>query len=137
VAVSKRARAEASGKDKPLIAVIDDDVSVREATTGLLKLMDFEVEAFSSALDFLAFPSLDEIMCVIADIHMPRMTGVELHDRLRALGHGIPTILITAYPNEDVRARALANGVFCYLTKPFDEEALLGCIRTALEARSR
>ncbi|HUA56425.1 MAG TPA: response regulator [Candidatus Sulfotelmatobacter sp.] len=135
--VTKRARAKRSGQDQPLISVIDDDVSVREATTGLLKLMGFEVEAFSSALDFLAFPRLDEIACVVADIHMPRMTGIELHDRLLASGHGIPTILITAYPNEDVRARALANGVFGYLTKPFDEEALLGCIRAALEAPSQ
>jgi len=68
---------------------------------------------------------------------MPGMTGVELHSRLSELGYSIPTILITAYPDDSVRTRALAEGVVCYLSKPFDREALLGCIRTALEQTGR
>jgi CheY-like chemotaxis protein len=69
---------------------------------------------------------------MVADIHMPHMTGVELYRRLVDLGYEIPTILITAYPNDKVRARALAEGVICYLVKPFDDEELVRCVRYAL-----
>ena len=120
-------------KTKALIAVVDDDESLREALTGLLRSLGFAVEAFPSAVDFLASPTIGTTSCLIADIHMPRVTGIELHSRLTALGHAIPTILITAYPDEAVRARALANGVVCYLGKPFDDDALIACISKSLD----
>jgi FixJ family two-component response regulator len=94
------------------------------------------VEAFPSGVDFLASPHVRETSCLIADVHMPRITGVELHGRLLESGYAIPTILITAYPDDSVRARVLRNGVICYLSKPFDEDALLGCVRSALERPS-
>jgi FixJ family two-component response regulator len=126
---------ESALPDNILISVIDDDASVREATTGLLRSFGFTIVAFSSAQDFLVFPRLNETSCLIADIHMPVMTGVELYGRLLELGHAIPTILITAYPDESLRARALSNGVICHLTKPFGADELVQCIHLALEQR--
>ncbi len=117
---------------KPLISIVDDDESVREATKGLMKSLGFTVEAFPSAEDFLASRHLRRTSCLIADVNMPGMTGLELHRRLKAAGKTIPTILITAYPDDGVRARALTNGVICYLSKPFDEDDLLVCISSAL-----
>jgi len=124
---------EAGLPAKTLISVVDDDDDVREALAGLMKSRGFTVEAFPSAVDFLACPNLRDTSCLIADVHMPRMTGIELHRRLVESGYAIPMILITAYPDDSVRARALADGIICYLTKPCDEGALLGCVRSALE----
>jgi FixJ family two-component response regulator len=115
-----------------LISIVDDDESVREALEDLIQSVGFRVHAFPSAMDFLAFADIRDTACVIADVNMPRMSGVELFRRLTELGHAIPTILITAYPNEGTRARALADGVVCYLIKPFDDEALIGCVHSAL-----
>jgi len=114
------------------ISVVDDDESFREAMTSLMRSLGFEVEAFSSAEQFLASPRLGSTSCLIADVHMPTMGGVELHRQLVASGLTIPVILITAYPDDNVRARALAAGVICYLSKTFDDEALLGFVRSAL-----
>ena len=116
-----------------LISIIDDDEAVREAMEGLMRSLGFTVEVFASAVDFLAHSNVRDTSCLIVDVHMPRMTGIELHRRLVELGYAIPTILITAYPDDSVRARALADGVICYLTKPCDEDALLGCVWSALE----
>jgi FixJ family two-component response regulator len=115
-----------------LISIVDDDDSFREAMTSLMRSLGFEVEAFSSAEAFLASPRLGSTSCLIADVHMPTMTGIDLHQRLVASGSTIPVILITAYPDDNVRARALAAGVICYLSKTFDDDALLGFVRTAL-----
>jgi len=120
---------------KPLISIVDDDESVREATKGLMKSLGFGAEAFPSAADFLTSRHLRRTSCLIADVNMPGMTGPELHHRLMASGNTIPTILITAYPDDDVRARALGAGVVGYLRKPFDEDDLLVCIRSALLRR--
>ena len=116
-----------------LISIVDDDESVREAVEGLIESLGFRVNAFPSAMDFLASPAVADTSCMIADVHMPQMSGIELHQRLTEQGHDIPTILITAYPCESVRARALASGVVCYLVKPFDDDALIGCVRSALQ----
>ena len=97
-----------------------------------MKSLGFDARTFSSAADFLASPCIEHTSCMIADIHMPHMTGVELHRRLVELGYDIPTILITAYPNDEVRTRALADGVKCYLGKPLDDEELIRCVRSAL-----
>jgi FixJ family two-component response regulator len=117
---------------KPLIAIVDDDQSMREATKGLMRSLGFDAEAFSSADDFLKFPHLRHTDCLVTDIHMPGMSGLDLHRRLVALGESIPTVLITAYPNETVRARGLGPDIVGYLEKPFDEQDLLNCIRSAL-----
>ena len=115
-----------------LIAVVDDDEPFREAMTSLMKSLGFEVEEFSSAESFLGSGRLENTSCLIADVQMPTMSGIDLHQQLVAAGRAIPVILITAYPDDQVRARALAAGVVCYLSKTFDDEALLGFVRSAL-----
>ena len=115
-----------------LISIVDDDEAFREAMTSLMKSLGFEVEAFSSAEDFLASPRLGNTSCLIADVHMPAMTGLELYKHLIGTGYAIPTILVTAYPNDADRARALNDGVVCYLRKPVDDNHLMRCLRTAL-----
>jgi len=92
------------------------------------------VEVFPSAADFLASPHLVETACLIADVHMPAMTGVELYRHLVDTGHAIPTILVTAYPDEGDRSRTLNDGVVCYLRKPVDEKHLIRCLRKALQS---
>ena len=128
---------EADLPAKTLISIIDDDEDFREALQGLMTSMGFRVEAFSSALDFLARTNIRDTSCLIADVHMPRMTGIELHRRLVESGYVIPTILITAYPDESVQVRAMADGVIGYLTKPCDSEELLACVSSALERAER
>jgi FixJ family two-component response regulator len=90
------------------------------------------VKAFSSASAFLASENAGDTSCLIADVQMPAMTGVELYSRLVESGRAIPTIIVTAYPDDGVRLRALNAGVICYLSKPLDADELLVCIRAAL-----
>jgi FixJ family two-component response regulator len=116
-----------------LISVIDDDEDFREAIRGLVESLGFTVEAFASAADFLGSPSIRDTLCLIADVHMPLMTGLELHQSLLALGLTIPTILITAYPDDRIRSLALNQGVVCYLSKPINQHALLGCVDLAVQ----
>lgn len=99
----------------------------------LLISLGYTVAAFSSAADFLGSPLLPETACLVADVQMPGMTGVELYRNLIDAGHAIPTILVTAYPDEATRSRALKNGVVCYLSKPVDDEHLDRCLRSALQ----
>jgi FixJ family two-component response regulator len=115
-----------------LISVVEDDRFFRESMRRLMRSLGYAVEAFSSAADFLASPRLIETACLIADVHMPAMTGVELYRHLIKVGYTIPTILVTAYPNDVDRARALNDGVVCYLRKPVDETHLMRCLRAAL-----
>jgi FixJ family two-component response regulator len=117
---------------KPLISVVEDDRFFRESMGRLLRSLGHSVEAFPSAADFLASPRLAETACLIADVHMPAMTGIELYRRLIDGGHAIPTILVTAYPNDIDRAGALNDGVVCYLRKPVDEQNFIRCLRAAL-----
>jgi FixJ family two-component response regulator len=99
----------------------------------LVILLGYTVEAFSSATDFLASHLLPETACLIADINMPGMTGIELYRHLVDAGYAIPTILVTAYPEEAVRDQALKDGVVCYLSKPVDDEHLERCLRSAVQ----
>ena len=119
-----------------LISIVDDDQFLRESIGRLMRSFGYSVEVFPSAADFLAFPRLDETSCLVADVHMPTMTGVELYRWLIKAGRAIPTILITAYPDSAVHARALDDGVVAYLHKPFDDEELMRCVRIALESRA-
>ncbi len=120
-----------------LISIIDDDESIREGLTGLMQWLEFDVATFASAPEFLASPALSASACIVSDVQMPRMTGFELHSRLVAMGCNTPTILITAYPSDAARARALSSGIVCYLGKPFDTKQLVQCIRAALASRPR
>jgi FixJ family two-component response regulator len=99
-----------------------------------MKSLGYNVETFPSAANFLASPRLIETTCLVADVHMPAMTGIELNKHLIEAGYTIPTILVTAYPDDGERARALNDGVVCYLRKPVDEQYLIQCLRAALES---
>ncbi|WP_027687395.1 response regulator transcription factor [Rhizobium leguminosarum] len=121
---------------RPLIAIVDDDEPMRDAIKGLVRSMGFDAETFSSADDFLTSPHIRRTACLVTDINMPGMSGLDLHRRLVALGRSIPTILITAFPEKNVRASALGADIVGCLTKPFGEEVLLDCIRSALALSS-
>jgi FixJ family two-component response regulator len=96
-------------------------------------LFGYTVEAFASAADFLRSRHVPDTACLVADVHMREMTGVELHRHLVDAGYAIPTILVTAYPDEIVRDRALNDGVVCYLSKAVDDDYLERCLRSALQ----
>jgi FixJ family two-component response regulator len=115
-----------------LVSIVDDDRFFRESLRRLMRSLTYTAEAFGSAADFLASPRLAETHCLIADVNMPAMTGIELYRHLVDGGHAIPTILVTAYPNDVDRTRALDEGVVCYLRKPVDEQHLKRCLRAAL-----
>jgi FixJ family two-component response regulator len=117
---------------QPLISIVDDDPSVGEAIANLLRAAGFSARAYCCAEDFLQSPRRRRTACLIADLRMPGMTGLELHRHLMQSDRPIPTVLITAHADESLRAQALRAGVVCYLTKPFHEDDLLGCIRSAL-----
>lgn len=122
---------------QPIVAIVDDDEAVREATKALLRSIGLAAEAFSSGEEFLGSPHLGRTACLITDINMPGMNGLDLYRHVSTLPRSIPTILITAYPNESVRARALGEGAIGYLVKPFREDDLLDCIRSALDRGER
>ena len=117
-----------------LVSVVDDDQFFRASLGRLIWLLGYAVEDFVSAADFLASPRLAETACLIADIHMPMMTGVELHRHLVDVGYAIPTILVTGHPDNGERARALNDGVVCYLGKPINDERLARCLHSALQS---
>lgn len=115
-----------------LVSVVEDDRSFRESMRMLMESLGHSVEVFSSAANFIASPQLVETACLIVDINMPTMTGIELYRHLIATGRAIPTILVTAYPDDDTCARCLKEGVIGYLRKPVDEELLKRCLCSAL-----
>jgi FixJ family two-component response regulator len=117
----------------PIVAIVDDDEAVGNAIEVLLRSIGLVAQAFSSGEEFLRSPELRRTECLVVDFDMPKMSGLDLHNNLSRLGKEIPTVMITAYPSDDIRARALQAGVICYLPKPFDESDLLNCIQTALD----
>jgi FixJ family two-component response regulator len=119
----------------PLIAIIDDDKSMRDTTRDLLESAGFSAVTFASAARLLKSQRLHRVSCLIADMRMPKMTGLELHQHLVASNRAIPTILMTAYPEERMRAQAMKANVVCYLAKPFEAEELLNCVRRAIHGR--
>jgi len=119
---------------RTLISVVEDDQPFRESMRMLVTSLGYNVEEFRSAADFLASSFLAETACLVSDVQMPGMTGVELHRHLVDAGYAIPTILVTAYPDEIVRKRALKDGVVCYLRKPVDDDHLERCLRSALSS---
>jgi FixJ family two-component response regulator len=120
----------------PLIAVVDDDRSVRNAMQDLLNAAGYSSSTFSNAASFLDSAVRADVACLVADMRMPGMTGLELHEHLASSGNGIPTVIITAHPEELTRERAREAGITCSLNKPFAPDELLECVRKAL-AKSR
>jgi FixJ family two-component response regulator len=118
----------------PLISVVDDDDSVRESLRGLIRSVGFAVKVFASAEEFLNSDHLRNTDCLILDVRMPGMNGLELQRQLTATARKIPVIFITAHGDEEVRSRALNGGAVDYLLKPFSEEALLNAIDAALKS---
>ena len=125
---------EAAMPKPTLISIVEDDQPFRESMRKLMRALGYAVEVFPSAADFLASPLLTATACLVTDVQMPGMTGVELHRHLVAAGYTIPTILVTAYPDEVARGSALRDGVLCYLSKPVDDDHLERCLRSALES---
>ena len=118
-----------------VISIVDDDHSAREGITDLVTSMGFDAQAFERADQFLESDGLHRTDCLITDMRMPGMSGLELHERLVASGISIPTIVITAFPQDADRFRAEQSGIWCYLAKPCDEMQLLRCIRAALAGK--
>ena len=120
--------------DRLLISIVDDDRPFRESMCRLMRSLGYSTAVFASAAEFLASHRFSETSCLIADVHMPAMTGLELVRHLIQAGHPLPTILVTAYPSDADRARALEDGAVCYLRKPIDEQILSQCLRDALRS---
>ena len=118
-----------------LVAIVDDDKSVRATTDSLVRSLGYVVHTFASAEEFLRSNRLEEFACVIADVQMPGMSGVQLQDHLRAQGYRVPFIFFTAFPDDKIRAQALAAGAICYLTKPFDGDSLIRFLQAALKTQ--
>jgi FixJ family two-component response regulator len=122
---------------RSLVSIVEDNQFFRESMRRLMRSLGHRVEAFASAADFLASDRLDETACLIADVNMPAMTGVELYRHLIDSGHAIPTILMTAYADDDVESSALKDGVIGYLRKPVNEKDLKECLLAALKHSER
>jgi FixJ family two-component response regulator len=117
---------------KNLISVVDDDESIRRTTTRLIESFGFRAAAFESADSFLRSGQLRDTACLIVDVQMPGMNGLQLQSHLAAEGRGIPIIFITAYDDKESRRRAMQAGAVAFLGKPFSDEQLLQSIRSTL-----
>ena len=120
----------------PLISIVDDDSLARDGICELIESLGYKGVTFVSADHFLRSDLIAETTCLITDLQMPGLSGLELQEALKLQGYQTPVIVITAYPNEKNRSRALANGAVGFLSKPFDEQCLIECLNTAIEARS-
>ena len=119
----------------PLVACVDDDVSVCDTIKAFLAAFGFAAETFLSAEEFLQSDRLAEISCLITDVRLKGMSGLQLQNRLAASGSRVPVIVITAVADDRVREQALSAGAVCCLYKPFSKEDLLTCLRSALNRR--
>lgn len=117
-----------------VISVLDDDPYVRAAINNLLESRGYIVHTFASAEEFLRSADSTDTSCVIADVQMPSVTGIDLLTQMRAQGSATPFIFITAFPDESVRVRALKAGASCFLGKPFAASDLMQCLEVALAA---
>ena len=117
----------------PQISIVDDDDSVRDALKSLIDSVGFRAEVFASGEEFLSSPDISETDCLITDVRMPGMTGLELQERLNAAGAAIPIVFISAHDDTDARARALRSGAIDFLQKPFSEDSLLHAIDACLD----
>ena len=117
-----------------MVAVVDDDEMVRDGTQSLVRSLGYRAFAFASADEFLKSDQVHDTSCLITDVHMPGLNGIDLQDRLIAQGHRIPIIFITGYPEEHTRARAMKAGAIAFIPKRYTVEHLIGCLDTALNA---
>jgi FixJ family two-component response regulator len=117
----------------PVISIVDDDISVRESTESLVRSLGYAAVVFASAEEYLRSDLVARTSCLITDVKMPGMSGVELQARLVADGRRAPIIFMTGFPEERIRARVLAAGAVGYLSKPFSEEILISCLDLALK----
>ena len=124
-----------TGPQPLTVAVVDDDEAVRHALSNLLASLDLGVATFASAEAFLASPACRDAACLIADVQMPGMSGLDLQRHLTGSGNRIPVILITAFPRDHLRQQAEAEGAFGFFAKPFDGRLMIDCIERALVAR--
>jgi FixJ family two-component response regulator len=118
-----------------VISVIDDDELFRRATAGLIDSLGYPVASFGSAEEFLSSDQLEQTACLISDMQMPGMSGIDLQNQLIARGYRLPVIFITAYSNSKARMQALASGALGFFDKPFSEERLISCLDQALSQR--
>ena len=132
-APSDSTRPLSGGMEVPLISIVDDDESVRNALKSLIDSVGFRAEVFDSGEKFLNSPYLSQTDCLITDVRMPGMSGLELQDRLSAAGRSIPIVFISAHDDNEARARGLRAGAIDFLQKPFSEDSLLGAISVCLD----
>jgi FixJ family two-component response regulator len=118
----------------PAISIVDDDRSVRAATCSFLRSLGLRAFEFASAEEFLRSPLLIETACLICDVQMPNMNGIELQSALVAGGYKMPVIFITAFPDGTIEARAMGAGAIAFLRKPFDGQEMIRCLDIALKA---
>ena len=116
----------------PIASIIDDDESVRIATSSLVRSLGWDVRLYASAEDFLASGQIADVACVISDVQMPGMSGLDLQRHLAGSGNRVPVILITAFPLDHVRRQAEADGAVGFFAKPFDARLMIDCIERAL-----
>ena len=116
-----------------MISIVDDDEFVRDAAKTLIRSLGYATATFASAEEFLESGRLCDTACLITDVQMPGMSGVDLQNHLMENGHCTPVIFVTAYPEDRIRERALGAGAFGFLSKPFTEESLIACLDRALE----
>jgi len=118
--------------NQSIVMIVDDDDSIRKAVRRLMKSYGLPVETFASAAEYLGSDRLAKTSCLVLDVHMPDMTGLELQKRLIGAGYVIPIVFITAFTDDNARTQALNAGAVGYLAKPFSDEELLSHIHTAL-----
>ncbi|MBN9435202.1 MAG: response regulator [Bosea sp.] len=116
----------------PLVAIIDDDEDIRQSLETLVEMIGYRVDTFESAEAFLGWPLVGTTDCIVSDIHMKGLSGIELTRALNQAGHSIPVILISAYASDDIRRRAMDAGAACFLSKPFDVDMLVHRLKSLL-----
>lgn len=121
----------------PIVSIVDDDESMRAVTCSLMRSLGFVAYGFASAEEFLQSPRLTETSCLICDVQMPNMSGIELQSVLISQGHNIPVIFFTAFPDEAIEARAMGAGAIGFLCKPFDGQDMIRCLEIAMKASRR
>ena len=117
---------------RAMISIVDDDKSIREAAKTLVRSLGYSAATFASAEEFLESGQLDKTACLITDVQMPGMSGVDLQNHLIAKGDCTPVIFVTAFPESGLRERALRAGAIGFLSKPFREDSLIACLHKAL-----
>jgi FixJ family two-component response regulator len=120
----------------PLISIVDDDSLARDGISDLVESFGYKAVTFNSAENFIQYGQILETTCLITDLQMPGLNGLELQEALRSRGYQTPVIVITGYPNEKHRTRAFANGAVGFLSKPFNEQCLIECLNAAIDLRS-